>query len=79
MKYYVTFGKHSHVIHAGNPWQACILMLQKKDFKKLSKYFRVSQKGFDKHEDDEIFTISHILRILEFSRAYESEVKKNVK
>ena len=79
MKYYVTFGERQIVTNAGNPYQACIITLKSK----LDTYtdtlftqFRVSKRGFDEHENDEIITLEEIVKIMELSSQGE-EISEN--
>lgn len=86
MKYYIKFGKTQTIIHHGNSIAACIFIF-KRYFnttplpKTLPKYFRISQLGFDDHEDDEIYSTAGIIKTIQLSNKCRSnlEKKKNSK
>jgi len=67
MKYYVIFGDFQRVLHCGNPYQACIKTLQQyldNNPESIHTTFRVSQRGFNEHEDDLIIDLDTITKIL---------------
>lgn len=67
MKYYVTIDSHQGTYHAGNPYQACMKALRQKFDKYtdvVGNAFRVSQKGFETHNDDEIIETELILKLM---------------
>jgi len=67
MKYYVTVDSCCSVVNASNPYQACMKTMRQK-FNKytevIGSVFRVSQKGFDKHDDDEIIETELIIKLM---------------
>ena len=88
MKYYVSiddFGPAINlgVIHAGSSYQACIIAMRRKFTlgrynKGMGKYFRVSQRGFEIHEDDELIPSETIINLLLLSNSYEPPGEKDV-
>jgi len=78
-KYYVNFGKHDAIMMAANPIHACILMLQRViSYEWLNGFnmpitFKVSERGFQEHEEDEGFDTLDILRLLTLSSRYDEE------
>lgn len=79
MKYYISFGKYKKVLIAGNPIHACIKVLRSymNDTPlTISKIFKVSQCGFDDHDDDEIYSLKEILRVIKDSEKAKKEIAK---
>lgn len=82
MKYYVSFGKYKKVLIAGNPIHACIKVLRSymDDIPlTISKVFRVSQCGFEDHDDDEIYSLKEILKTIKDSEKAKKELAKRNK
>lgn len=83
MKFYVKMGKKlQNIVIAGNDIEACV-----KTFKKYMKnepivgaalptFFSVSQKGFDEHEDDQLYSVGGIIQIIAMSNAAKKELKR---
>ncbi len=70
MKLYVTNGKQSILINGGNPIHGCILALRKfleEDFegyeRNISDRFRVSQRGFEEHDDDVVVSLGQVIAL----------------
>lgn len=59
-------GKNQTICLASNPYQACMKAFKRviKDVEALPKFFRVSQIGFDKHDDDEIVLMNLIIKLM---------------
>ena len=57
---------------ASNPYQACMKAFKRaiKDIEALPKFFRVSQIGFDKHDDDEIVPMDVVIKLMVLSNNY---------
>jgi len=76
MKYYITLGETQYLVKDNNPYKACMQVLRLK-FNKytdvLANRFRVSQRGFDWHPDDEYIDTSTIISLLLLSNVYEEE------
>lgn len=69
MKYYVKLGKFTGLRNAGNPYQACIMVLkqflQQTDIQKVPLFFSISERGFCSHDDDIIVQLHEIVKILQ--------------
>lgn len=82
MKYYVSFGKYQSIIHIGNPYAACVKTFESyfaaslNDRKTLPPFFSVSQKGFAKHDDDEIIGTDMIIKLIQMSNLAKKKLKK---
>ncbi len=65
-------GKSQMICLASNPYQACMKVFKRviKDTETLSKFFRVSQMGFDKHDDDEIVPMDVVIKLMVLSNNY---------
>ncbi len=68
MKLYVTNGKQSILINGGNPIHGCILALRRflKESEcetELSTIFRVSQRGFEEHDDDVVVSLGQVIAL----------------
>ncbi len=66
MKYYISFDSRQDMWVTSNPYEACLITLRRY----LESYtdalplaFRVSKRGFDIHDEDEIITTEEILKI----------------
>ena len=71
-KYYITFGKHRKTLLAETPIRACVLMIRKvfngeSYVDLLPVIFRISERGFDKHDDgnDVYITTHEVIEIME--------------
>jgi hypothetical protein len=83
-KYYISFGKDfKKVIMAGNPYHACITVF--KDYflnnsedapTTISNCFRISQKGFDEHDDDELISTAMIIQLIAMSNKAKKDLAK---
>ncbi|KKL74830.1 hypothetical protein LCGC14_2060950 [marine sediment metagenome] len=76
MKYYVTFGHFQYMVLAGNIYNACVLTLRAKTRKFMDNipiYFRVSNRGFDKHKNDDIVQLCDIIWLLQLGQINEEE------
>lgn len=75
-KYYVSCGKRWALVMAGNPNHACILAFQRMFGKRhpvllggdeedyaISNTFRVSERGFEEHDDDIIVETDLIIKL----------------
>lgn len=70
MKYYVTCGNNTMIRIASTPEQACILAFRQwfsKDMSSIGSVFRVSQRGFDKHNDDKLFSSAVVIKLVRLS------------
>lgn len=69
-KFYVTCGEIQALVLAHNPIHACIKTFQNLSNNPtiISTLVRVSQCGFNQHEDDDIFSTESIFRLLLLSR-----------
>ena len=80
MKYYVTVDSYQEVILASTSYQACLKVVQNKlaDTKcGISDDFcRVSQRGFDVHDDDELIESDIIWGLVQLNLQYLSENDK---
>jgi len=69
MKYYVKFGNFRKMIITGNQYAACVKtfnsFMESKDRRTLPTFFTVSQRGYNKHDDDEIVATDFVIRILQ--------------
>lgn len=72
-KYYVTLGRLQALVMGYNTIQACILALRKMQETSLDvvdddvdtgTIFRVSERGFDVHNDDERYMLYDIIKIM---------------
>lgn len=72
MKYYITMGKNQMICLASNPYQACMKVFKRtiKNVETLPKFFRISQVGFNKHDDDEIVPMEVIIKLMVLSNNY---------
>ena len=69
IKYYITLDKYCGVFHASTPHQACMKAIKRKfangtNCDMVGKNFRVSQRGFARHDDDEYISTETILKLL---------------
>jgi hypothetical protein len=65
-KYYVTCGELKCVTHAYGGPQAIFIAFDnifKEGIDKLSTIIRVSERGHDKHEDDELFLLADMFAL----------------
>lgn len=81
MKYYVTFGTINCIIQTGNILAACVkaykLYFNTKELpKSLPIFFRVSQRGFDKHDDDELISVAEIIKLITMSNKAKLDLTK---
>jgi hypothetical protein len=79
MKYYITFGEYKKVYQTSNLYQACMEVFRyyfkdDKHIDSIPKYFRLSQKGFEVHDDDEVVSTKLIIKLIMFNTKY---IKKN--
>lgn len=76
-KYYVTCGQHDFLCHAANPLHACMEMFFKyfsQDeiyLETIGPIFRVSERGFEQHEDDRRWETEVIMRLAILSNEFE--------
>ena len=80
-KFYVTFGNYQRVLHASNTIHACILVYKSMaggEFwvDNIHTSFRVSERGFDVHDDDEVYDANEIIKILMVA-AQECDLDEN--
>ena len=81
-KYYVIFGNYKEVVIGGHSYNACIKVFRKfmldgdEPKKSISNCFRVNQKGFDEHEDDELIGTGEIIKLMAMSNKAKYELKK---
>lgn len=72
-KYYVTWGSREFIILAGNEVAACMGAM-KKAFSKyvdmVGPMFRVSQRGFDQHDDDFTIELGDVIKLQILSNEY---------
>ena len=78
MKYYVSYGdKMSKVSLAGNHIAPCINLLKELPSDQfdtnMPTHFRVSQRGFDEHDDDQIVSLQTVLSIMQLANNPEGE------
>lgn len=52
-KYYVSFLEQKYIVLAKNPIDACIIVCKKYNAKTSGIDWKVSERGFNFHEDDE--------------------------
>lgn len=83
MKYYISFGKYKKVLIAGNPINACVITLQSyvkllgdNNPESFPVIFKISQRGFDDHDDDELYSLKEILRVIRDSEKAKKEIAK---
>lgn len=80
-KYYISFGKTRTIIYHGNSVAACINVFRRyfnKDDppRTLPTVFRVSQLGFDEHENDEYYSVGEIIKIIQLSNQARKSLKE---
>jgi hypothetical protein len=83
-KYYVSFGKDfKKVIIGGNPYHACINVFKQYFLNNdseppttISNCFRVNQKGFDEHDDDELISTAMIIKLIAMSNKAKKDLAK---
>lgn len=78
MKYYVSYGdKMAEVGLWGNHIAPCINLLKKLPSDQfdtdMPTYFRVSERGFDEHDDDRIVPLEMVLSIMQLANNPEGE------
>ena len=80
-KFYVSDGVESAVLDADNPLQACFRCIQYR-FQGIpvNGFYKVSEQGFDNHEDDAIFSSDEIIAgfidMMEKAKAKKSRQKR---
>jgi hypothetical protein len=88
MKWYVKFGNMNKLVSTGNQYAACVqtfksfmknMDAENEDGRNLPTFFSVSQKGFDKHDDDEIIETYIIAKVLEMSNLAKEKLAKLTK
>lgn len=67
-KFYITCGDHQFMCGAVTPIQACLFMFYKyfsigNHIKTMGTMFRVSERGYDKHDDDNNWETADIVSI----------------
>lgn len=78
-KYYVNWGKHATILTAANPIHACILVFQRiigqqwVDEFDLPTTFKVSERGFEDHNDDEKLDTLMVLKLLMLSNHADAD------
>ena len=75
-KFYITCGKVQRIVLGYTDVHACIksfpwFVEQGKGF--IGTIFRVSERGFDKHDDDTIYDTGVLMQIVMLAHAEESE------
>ena len=80
-KFYVSDGVESSVLEADNAIQACFRCIQYRfNGLPVNGFYKVSEKGFDNHEDDIVFSSDEIIKgfidILEQSHAKRIRKKR---
>ena len=83
MKCYITFGDQEKIYDAGNQYQACVMMFYSffkcheddgvnwyRYIDTMPVFFRVSQRGFNIHDEDEIVTSALIIKLLLLNNTY---------
>lgn len=63
-KYYVTALDKEYIIDAKNPLDACVLTSQRMSIVSCGLMWKVSEKGFDNHPDDDVIDDHEILKEL---------------
>ena len=62
-KFYVSDGVESSVLEADNAIQACFRCIQYRfNGLPVNGFYKVSEKGFDNHEDDVVFSSDEIIK-----------------
>ena len=62
-KFYVSDGGESSVLEADNAIQACFRCIQYRfNGLPVNGFYKVSEKGFDNHEDDIVFLLMKLLK-----------------
>ena len=69
-KYYVTCMDQSRVVSAKDPLEACVLVSEALNMTTCGVSWVVSERGFEKHEDDEFVPDELIIREL-IKRAFK--------
>ena len=80
-KFYVSDGVESSVLEADNAIQACFRCIQYRfNGLPVNGFYKVSEKGFDNHEDDIVFSSDEIIKgfidIVERSQAKKIRKKR---
>ena len=80
-KFYVSDGVESSVLEADNAIQACFRCIQYRfNGLPVNGFYKVSEKGFDNHEDDVVFSSDEIIKgfidIVERSQAKKIRKKR---
>lgn len=73
-KYYVTWGEREFVVQSGNEVAACIGAMNlafAKYVDVVGTMFRVSQRGFDVHDDDYTISLGDVIKIQMLANEYE--------
>ena len=76
-KYYVTCGDLKHVTHAFSEPQAIFFAFDKmmsQNIEKLSSFIRVSQRGHEQHDDDEIHYLSDMFALWILNKNWNGKV-----
>jgi len=64
-KFYVVSGLVKEIVLATNPVNAAVIAMRRLDGPILmGTTFRISEKGFDEHDDDTVISTSALLEIL---------------
>lgn len=77
-KFYIHDGLEKTVIIADHPLQACFKAIKHR-FKGIPVhgYYKVSEKGFENHDDDTVFTAEEVIQaLLEMMRVEKEEQKR---
>ena len=80
-KFYVSDGVESSVLEADNAIQACFRCIQYRfNGLPVNGFYKVSEQGFDNHEDDIVFSSDEIIKgfidIVERSQAKKIRKKR---
>ena len=63
-KYYVSVLNNNYVLEAKNPLDACVLTSQRMSIVSCGLMWKVSEKGFGNHPDDDVIDDHEIVREL---------------
>ena len=64
-KYYINDGTEHTVIEADSPLQACFRAIKHRfEAVPINGYYRISEQGYEEHEDDVIFSSDEVINAL---------------
>lgn len=76
-KFYVHDGLEKTIIIADHPLQACFKAIKHRfEGIPVNGYYKISEKGFENHDDDTVFTAEEVIQALLEMMQEEKRVRK---